>query len=108
MAASVAEIVWLVGLLQDLNVMISKPVQLHCDSKAAMQIAANPTFHERTKHIEIDCYFVREKIKEGLIETNYISTQSQLADLLTKGLGESQHHLLLSKLGVFDVFHPPA
>ena len=108
MAAAVAEIIWIVGLLKDLCVEVSTPVQLYCHSKAAMQIAANPIFHEHTKHIEIDCHFVRENLKEGLIHPVHVSTQFQLADLLTKGLGVAQHSFLLSKLGVLDIFHPPA
>lgn len=105
MAACVAEVVWLLGLLQDLGVSVPRIVSLHYDSKVAIQIAANPTFHERTKHIDIDCHFVREKVKEGMIQTTYLATQSQIADMLTKGLGVSQHHLLLSKLGVLNIFH---
>ena len=104
MAAAVSEIIWLVGILKELNVNIETPVKLHCDNKAAIQISANPIFHERTKHIEIDCHFVREKIKNGLIQTEYVNTKEQLADLMTKGLGAAQHHLLLGKLGVFDVY----
>ncbi|XP_070024933.1 secreted RxLR effector protein 161-like [Nicotiana sylvestris] len=107
MAAVTAEIIWLVGLLKDLNVRIQEPVAVYTDSKAAMQIAANLVYHKRTKHIEIDCHFVREKIKEGLIAPDYMPTKEQIADIMTKGLGVSQHHLLLSKLGVLDVFHPP-
>ena len=61
MAAAVSEISWLLGVLKELNVNVIVPVKLHCDSKAAIQIGANPIFHERTKHIEIDCHFVREK-----------------------------------------------
>lgn len=60
MAACIAEIIWLIGLFKELGVQ--ELVELMCDSKAAMQIAANPIFHERTKHINIDCYLVREKI----------------------------------------------
>ncbi|XP_070014794.1 secreted RxLR effector protein 161-like [Nicotiana sylvestris] len=59
MAAVVAEIIWVTGLLEELGVKVQKPVHLHCDSKAAIRIAANHIFHERTKHIEIDCHFVR-------------------------------------------------
>ncbi|GMJ12590.1 hypothetical protein HRI_004928200 [Hibiscus trionum] len=107
MAVVTAELVWLNGLLQELGYERTKPIKLYCDSKAALQIAANPVFHERTKHIEIDCHFVREKIQEGLIITKYISSTEQLADIFTKALGSQQHGYLLSKLGVKDIYHPP-
>lgn len=73
-----------------------------------MQIAANPIYHERTKHIEIDCLFFREKTKKGLIRPEYLGSKHQLDDLFIKGLGVVQHHYLLSKLGVLDVYHPPS
>jgi len=76
MAGAVSKIIWLVGLLKDLKVDIITPVRLWCDNKAAMQIASNPMFHERTKHIEIDCHFVREKLKDGLIKPEHIRTKS--------------------------------
>ena len=74
-AAAVAEVIWIVGLLKDLCVKVSTHVHLYCDSKTAMQIVANLIFHERTKHIEIDCHFVREKVKEGLIHPVHVSTK---------------------------------
>ena len=104
MSSVVAEVVWLKGLLKELNVAITTPVQLYCDSKAAIQIAANPIFHKRTKHIEIDCHFVRERIKSGLILPRYINTKQQPADLLTTGLGAASHYMLLSRLGVFNLY----
>lgn len=61
MATNTCEIVWLVGLLHDVVVHIRGPTTLFCD-KAPMQIAANPIYHERTRHIKIDCHLVREKI----------------------------------------------
>lgn len=67
MADAVADVIWMVGLLKDLSVNVLTPIQLYCDSKAAIQVAVNPIFHERRKHIEIDYHFVREKLKEGLI-----------------------------------------
>lgn len=58
----VAELTWLVRLFDDLNVPISLPVPLQSDSSAAIHIAKNPVFHERTKHVEIDCHFVSSTV----------------------------------------------
>ncbi|XP_059290086.1 uncharacterized mitochondrial protein AtMg00810-like [Lycium ferocissimum] len=106
MASAVAEIIWLVGLLKEMNFSVKLPVDLFCDNKAALQIAANPIFHERTKHIEIDCHFVREKIQKGIIKAMHICGNEQEADILTKALGGQQHSYLLSKLRLLNVFQP--
>lgn len=65
MAQVSAELTWLVRLLKELGVTQLKPVRLFCDNQYALHIARNPVFHERTKHIEIDCHFTREKVLEG-------------------------------------------
>ena len=62
MASVVAEVTWLIGLYKELGISVEVPIYLYCDTKAAIQIAANPIFPERTKHIDIDCHFVRDKI----------------------------------------------
>ncbi|XP_019265270.1 PREDICTED: uncharacterized protein LOC109242855 [Nicotiana attenuata] len=58
MASAVSEVVWLAALLKELGANVELPIEIYSDSKAALQIAANPVFHERTKHIEIDCHFI--------------------------------------------------
>ncbi|WMV20385.1 hypothetical protein MTR67_013770 [Solanum verrucosum] len=108
MASAVAEVTWLVGLFKELGIPIQMPVTVLSDSKSAIQLTTNPIFHERTKHIEIDCHFIRDKMKVGLVQIAYIHTQQQLVDLLTKGLGHAQHLHLLSKLGVLNILHPSA
>ena len=63
MSETTSELVWMVGLLKDLQV----PLQftLYCDTKAAQYIAANLAFHNRTKHLDVDCHYVRDKLQEG-------------------------------------------
>ena len=96
----VGEIVWLERLLTELNLTCSLPISVFCDSQVAIHIAKNPVFHERTKHIEVDCHFVRNKLQQGLIALHYIPTENQLADVLTKAMPNIQHSKILHKLFV--------
>ena len=103
MALTCCEVTWLLTLLKDLGLKDIDPVTLHCDNQAAIHIAANPVFHARTKHIEVDCHFVRDKVKEGVVKPSYIHTSKQVADVFTKVLTSEQHHQLLHKLGVSTI-----
>ena len=106
MSHAAAEVTWLVRLLFELGVPHLQPVTLHCDNQSALQIARNPVFHERTKHIEIDCHFTRDKVPEGLLQLTYVPTTHQLADILTKILPSTHHKELLSKLGMVEASSP--
>lgn len=104
MANTTCEVVWITGLLKDMGVNLNEPATLYCDNKSALHIAANPLYHERTKHIEIDCHLVREKLRDKIIRTTHIGTHEQPADIFTKAMGKNQHNYLSSKLGMIHLF----
>jgi len=100
----VAELAWLSRLLHELTVDNINPIPLKCDNQAAIYIAKNLVFHKRTKHIGLNCHFLREKLMEGLVSLSSVTTKHQLAGIMTKPLIGMQHHSTLGKLGVS---HPP-
>ncbi|KAM2706636.1 hypothetical protein EV1_035710 [Malus domestica] len=106
MAAITCELTWLRYLLQDLKVPHAAPAHVYCDNKAALHIAANPVFHERTKHIELDCHLVREKLQSRMIATRFTPSRHQLVDIFTKALGNATFHSLLNKLSIHNMHAP--
>ncbi|RVX06713.1 Retrovirus-related Pol polyprotein from transposon RE2 [Vitis vinifera] len=74
--------------------------------EAALHIASNPVFHERTKHIEVDCHFIREKIASGCVATSFVNSNDQLADIFTKSLRGPRINNIYNKLGAYDVYAP--
>ena len=108
MAKTCCELTWLIALLHDLAMKPPLPVHFVCDNQAALHIVRNPVFHERTKHIEVDCHHVRDKFKTGQVQPYYITSNNQLADLFTKVVSASQYVHFLTKLGVVSSTQLPA
>ena len=84
LATTTCELQWLTYLLNDLHVSANQPALLYYDNQSALQIAANKVFHEHTKHIDINCHLVREKVQSGLIKLLPVASPQQLADIFTK------------------------
>ena len=103
-AQGLCELLWLKIILDDLRIKWDGPMKLYCDNKWAINIAHNPKQHDRTKHIEIDRHFIKEKLEEGVVCMSYVPSEHQLADILTKGLNSSIFHDLVFKLGMEDIY----
>ena len=101
-AMAAQETVWLVQLLKDLNQTLNGVVKIYSDSESAIQLAENPVFHARTKHIEIHYHFIREKVLREEISLRSIHTDEQVADVLTKGLCLKKFVKFRKKLGVLN------
>ena len=106
MTQFVCEITMIRQLLMEVDIETSIPAKLWCDNQAAMHITFNLVFHERTKHIEIDCRFVREKIQLGLISIGYVKTGEQLGDIFTKPLSGDRVSCLYNKLDMINIYTP--
>ena len=106
MAHTATELTWLQHFLQEIGFSAPTPIPLFCDNQAALHIASNPVFHERTKHIEVDCHFVRDKILNGDISTAFVKSGDQLADVFTKALCRNQLEFICNKLGLYDIYAP--
>ncbi|XP_028118057.1 uncharacterized protein LOC114315643 [Camellia sinensis] len=95
-----AELSWLRMLFVELHVSVAVPT-LWCDNLSAIALAHNPVFHARTKHIEVDYHFVREKVAAKKLAICHIASTDQIADILTKPLSVSRFQYLQGKLLVF-------
>jgi len=106
MATTTYELTWLRQLLRQLKIGNIHETKLICDNQVALHIVSNPIFHERTKHIEIDCHFIKEKVLSGEITIDFVNSSNQLADVFTMSLRGPQIEYICNKLGVYDIYAP--
>ena len=105
LADTTSELLWLWWLLKDLGVSTSSATPLYCDNQNAIHIAHNDVFHEWTKHIEIDCHFIRYHLVHGALKLFSVSSKDQLADIFTKSLPKGRTRDLVDNLKLIS--HPP-
>jgi hypothetical protein len=107
-ANAVAEIAWLRQLLLELHIPLRRTALVYCDNISAIYMSSNPVQHQRTKHIEIDLHFVRERVATGDVRVLHVPTTSQYADIFTKGLPSSVFTEFRSSLNVQPSDDPTA
>jgi hypothetical protein len=88
-ANGMAEATWLRQLLHELQTLLSRCTLVYCDNISVVYLSTNPVQHQRTKHVEIDLHFVREKVAIGQVRVLHVSTTSQFTDIFMKGLPSS-------------------
>jgi len=105
-ASLTCELIWVKQYLRELNFCEIQTIKMYCNNQATLHIASNPVFHERTKHIEMHCHFVREKLLAKEICTEFVGSNEQLTDMSTKSLRGPKIELICSKLGTYNLYAP--
>ena len=106
MALGICELLWLRNLLNDIGVKPKAAMKLYCDNKSAIDIAHNSAQHDRTKHVEIDRHFIKEKLEAGIIIFPFVKSKDQLADVLTKVVASKVFIDSIVKFGMGDIHAP--
>ncbi|KAK9734004.1 hypothetical protein RND81_04G107600 [Saponaria officinalis] len=100
--AAARQALWLQKVLADFDIKQSDATLLYCDNRSAIAIAKNPAFHGRTKHIDVQCHFIRKLVADEKIALMFCGTNEQVADIFTKSLPQAKHQFLTTRLGVCD------
>ena len=104
MELGTCEALWLRLLLMDLGYLPRQPIRLYCDNKAVCDIAHNSVQHDRTKHVKVDRFFIKENLDEKIVKLPKIRSKDQLANILTKAVSSRVFSKFLGKLGMCDIY----
>ena len=104
MTLPTCELIWLKHFLQELRFGKDEQMKLICDNQVVLHISSNPIFHERIKHIEVDCHFIIKKITSGCMTTSFVNSDDQLTDIFTKSLRGPRIKYICDKFGAFDLY----
>jgi hypothetical protein len=102
----ICEFLWLRKILTELGVNVKNDIKLYYDNKSAFDISYNSVQHDRTKHIEIDRHFIKEKIDSHIISLSFVRFCEHVADILTKAVANKQFEEILKKIGMINIYVP--
>lgn len=100
LASTVSELLWITYVMRDFNINIPGPITFYCDNLSTIHMVENPVHHERTKHRDIDCHFVRDHFAKGFFKSTYVNSKDQIADFFTKALRTAEFHQFNRKLNI--------
>lgn len=98
---AIKELIWLKSLITELNPRETSAAKFYMDNQSAIRLIKNPVYHKRTKHIDIQYHFIREKYQDNQFSLEYVSTDEQIADILTKALHKNRHYYLCNLINLF-------
>lgn len=96
------DVVWIRNLLKSIGQIVKQPITMFEDNQPCIAVTTDPRKHKRMKHIEIQHFFVRDLVDSGQIQLEYLSTEEQVADIMTKGLPSPRFCKLREKLGIIN------
>ena len=99
-ASTTAEVCWTLSLLRELGIKLTSTPTIYSDNKGATYLSANPVFHSRMKHLALDYHFVRQQVQSGFVRVTHVSSNDQLADIMTKPLSRARFNSMTIKIGL--------
>jgi hypothetical protein len=97
------EAVWLRHVLTDLGLIQISTTELRCDNQGEIQLACNPIYHSKTKHIDLDAHYIRDLVIDGTISLSYCPTEKQTTNIFTKTMTEAKFVHICSLLWMREV-----